>query len=331
MRRSRASVTATQSTALMRAGVQPWMIDAVLNLARSTDRSLAAQLITVGEPTPLAGTGATCRCRFVNRDGNGRPMVDALGKRLAAQVVDFCIPRSSIAEAHNFYKQTGSTEKIVMLEREARGLFTQLAKSGEGGELLLYLLLEVELGLPQLLCKMRHKTDPQMHIHGTDGVHGKLLADGRLALYWGEAKLHEDVASAVRNCFDDLAPYLLDEGGGASNSDVLLARDHLDTGNQELTAALRRFFQQDTLESSKIEIRGAALVGFDLNEYPEPFGTDLRTPADDVATAIADWHKKIGARVSRNKIESFEIEVFCLPVPSVAALRDAVKKHLSLS
>ena len=45
-----------------------------------------------------------------------------------------------------------------------------------------------------------HKTDSRMHVHGTDGVHGKLLDDGRLALYWDEAKVCDDAARAVRKC-----------------------------------------------------------------------------------------------------------------------------------
>jgi hypothetical protein len=317
--------------ALENAGVQPWMADAVRGLARSESRDLNAQLTVVGDPIVLPDTRATCRCRFLTRDGNGRPMVDALAKRLAAQVVDFCIPRSRIAEAHDYYVRTRSTEKIVQLEREARGLFTRLTTSGEGGELLLYILLEVELGLPQLLCKMPHKTSAQMHVHGTDGVHGKLLDDGRLALYWGEAKLYDDVARAVRNCFDDLAPYLLDEGGGARERDLLLAREHLDTGEPALTAALKRFFQADTLESTNIEVRGAALVGFDVDDYPAPFSDSMKTIAVEVATAMQGWQTKIGTRIAHNKIEQFEVEVFCIPVPSVADLRAAVRKQLSLT
>lgn len=320
-----------QSKALEDAGIQPWMAEAVRRLARSENRDLRAQLTIVGEPITLPDTRATCRCRFLTRDGNGRPMVDALAKRLATQIVDFCIPRSRIAEAHDFLIETRSTEKLIQLEHEARGLFTQLATSGEGGELLLYILLEVELGLPQLLCKMPHKTNSQMHIHGTDGVHGRLLDDDRLALYWGEAKLYDDVARAVRNCFDDLAPYLLDEGGGARERDLLLAREHLDTGDPALTAALKRFFQADTLESTNIEVRGAALVGFDIEDYPSPFSDSMKTIADEVATAINGWHTKIGKRVTRNKIEQFEIEVFCLPVPSVDDLRASVRKQLSLT
>jgi Cap4 SAVED domain len=44
--------------------------------------------------------------------------------------------------------------------------------------MLLYLLLEVELGIPQLLCKTPLKTNPEVHYHGVDGVHGKVTDTG---------------------------------------------------------------------------------------------------------------------------------------------------------
>jgi hypothetical protein len=50
--------------------------------------------------------------------------------------------------------------------------------------MLLYLLLEVELGITQLLCKTPLKTNPEVHYHGVDGVYGKVIdtAVGLMAL-----------------------------------------------------------------------------------------------------------------------------------------------------
>ncbi|WP_223252149.1 Hachiman antiphage defense system protein HamA [Paracoccus mutanolyticus] len=57
-------------------------------------------------------------------------------------------------------------------------MFTDLKSSGEGGELLLYLLTERFLGLPQILCKMSLKTSA--HYHGADGVCRVELMPGAL-------------------------------------------------------------------------------------------------------------------------------------------------------
>jgi hypothetical protein len=163
---------------LAQQGVADRLVDAVSRLARDDDRNLDAHLVTVGEVAALDGTGAACRCHFVARDGNGngngRPRVEHLARRLADQAVDYCIPRTRFQEARDRMVRTGSAETVLALQREAKELFTHLENSGEGGEMLLYLLLEVELGIPQLLCKTPLKTNPEVHYHGVDGVHGKV-------------------------------------------------------------------------------------------------------------------------------------------------------------
>jgi hypothetical protein len=216
----------------------------------------------------------------------------------------------------------------MRLQREARALFTDLDTSGEGGEMLLYLLLEIELGLPQLLCKMPLKTNPQVHYHGVDGVHGSLDSNGDLGLYWCESKLHARVSDAVRECFESLSPFLLDNGSDASEQDLLLVRDNLDTGDPKLTEVLKRYLEDDAPESKRRIIKGACLVGFSLDDYPDPFADDGVSVLETAVEQMNRWFGAVAKRIKHHKLEKFEIEVFCIPMPSVADFRKAVKKHL---
>jgi hypothetical protein len=256
------------------------------------------------------------------------PRVDELTRRLAAEVVDFCIPRSRIEEAARAYSEYGSTLPFGRLQDEARSLFTSLKNSGEGGELLLYMLLETVLRVPQVLCKMPLKTSAQMHVHGADGVHALAKPDGGLALYWGESKLYASVADAVRECLDSLAGFLL-EGPAARRRDMLLLRDHASLGDPVLTAALRAFFDEDDVRSTKVEYRGACLVGFDHADYPDVRSGDQEIQAQALA-AIEGWIAHIGRRVQESQLAAVELEVFCVPFPSVAAFREAVGKALGV-
>jgi hypothetical protein len=77
-----------------------------------------------------------------------------------------------------------STEAIAELVERAKRSFTDLAKTGEGGEMLLFLLAERFLQLPQILCKMDLKTDSRMHYHGADGVYAGVTSSGTLKLFW---------------------------------------------------------------------------------------------------------------------------------------------------
>src|SRR3546814_10487872 len=70
---------------------------------------------------------------------------------------------------------------VSQLNQRALALFKRVRKasnrSGEAGELLLYLLTEWILGAPQIIAKMGLKTNPQMPVHGSDGVHVRVRSE----------------------------------------------------------------------------------------------------------------------------------------------------------
>lgn len=313
------------------AGLDDWFASAVGRMVRGNAADLDPYLVSVGDSVILNGTKTNCRCHFVARDGNDRPRVKALAKRLSEQAIDYCIPRSRVAAAFDRFTMTGSADHLARINAEALDLFTSLEKTGEGGEMLLFLLLERLLRAPQLLCKMALKTSSEMHFHGADGVHIKALPDGRLGVYWCESKLHASANSATDSCFDSIAPFLLDEGGGASDRDLLLVRDHVDTGDEELDRRIVQYFISDQPEALLREIRGASLIGFSLDDYPHPHEADGETVVEEVLEAVQGWFDRVGTRVGKHKLEAFEIDVFCLPMPSVEAFRTAFRKELGLT
>ncbi len=325
-------MSATDVTARLRDdGVESWLVDAIGRLARANGRSLDPYLVKVGEAMMLAETSATCRCHFVRIDPQGSPRVPALVNMLTDQVVDYCIPRSRIHEAKRHLEDTNSTDKVLRLQREAKDLFTKIKTTGEGGELLLYALLEIALGIPQILCKMPLKTNPQVHYHGVDGVHARALADGKLAVYWGEAKMYADANAAIDAALKSLAPLLLDTGDGAAQRDILLLRDHVDTGDDDLNAALVRYFTEDTAEASQLVVRGACLVGFSMDPYADPLSVDGGSVKTEVMDAMASWHDRLGKAIKNEKLVAFELEVFFVPLPSVQDFRNQLLERLGLA
>lgn len=75
-------------------------------------------------------------------------------------------------------------------------------KSGETGELILFVLLESQ-GITQLLNKMRLKTNPQNPIYGTDALHIQFKS-GKIFFHYGEAKMHESFTSALTSTIDSV-------------------------------------------------------------------------------------------------------------------------------
>lgn len=245
----------------------------------------------------------------------------------------YALPRSKIAEAKARDAKFNSTEAVAELVERAKRSFTDLATTGEGGEMLLYLLAERFLKLPQILCKMDLKTDSRVHYHGADGVYAGITPEGVLKLYWGESKVYATAAAAISSCLESLAPYLIepDHEGSERERDLLLLSDKADLTDERLTNALRKYFDRSSPMSNRVRYCGVALVGFGVPFYP---GEGASALADEVAesakTAFVEWVGKVGEGVAKNKLEALEIEFFCVPLPSSQGFRDIFLEVMGL-
>ncbi|MFZ2973292.1 MAG: DUF1837 domain-containing protein [Ferribacterium limneticum] len=303
------------------------------DLARGNKSSLDSFFHVIETDVAVGATSAKCHFHCINLDGNGRPRVDALVKHLLGHLIDYTVPRKRIEEAYLEQKETGSTYSSAALFIEALGLFSRLTKSGEGGELILFLMAERFLKLPQLVCKMNLKTSTEMHFHGADGLHvGVDSAKGKLCLYWGESKLYADPISAVTKCMKSLAPLLLGTGGIGSpeERDLQLLGQYLDVNDDELETALKNFLDPDDPNFNLLEFGGLCLVGFDSEEYPgEPNSKTIVQVKTALTNQLADWQAHVAKRLNEEKINTFLIHVFLLPFPSVDKFRQAFKAALS--
>ncbi len=273
-----------------------------------------------------------CHCLAV--DGNGRVQPRRLAEFMRNAVADYAIPRSQLAHAKARDTMYNSTEAVTALVEQAKRAFTDVARTGEGGELLLFLLSERFLKLPQILCKMDLKTDSRVHYHGADGVYADVDDDGMLKLYWGESKIYDGAAAAIASCLSSLAPFLTElEGEDAERErDLILLSDKADLNDERVTAALRRYFERSSPMSKRVRYCGVALVGFDAGFYPTG---GAKAVADDLARAarseMGSWLRKIGDRLSAEKLKDFEIELFCLPLPSAQQFRNAFLSAMGLA
>lgn len=294
---------------------------------------LEACLVELEPPASLPGTKCKAQVHLVLSDASGRPRVKDLAMIAAKRAMHYSIPRSKIAAARKQAAE-GNDIPLLDLDREARALFTSLKTSGEGGELLLYLLTESVLGIPQVICKMPLKTNENQHFHGVDGVHACVDEEsGRLAFYVGESKLHQTAKSAIDSCMKSIAPFLLDDGGsgGRSSRDIQLVVDHVDFDDHRLEASFREYLNPESRHFLKREIRGVCLVGFDVKAYPDCNDPDdMSRLQQEIKESLNEWRGLIEKAVKANKIENFVLEVFCLPFPEVQKFRDAFFAELSV-
>ncbi|MEV7761265.1 HamA C-terminal domain-containing protein [Curtobacterium flaccumfaciens] len=298
-------------------------------LARGDAKEIEHLLLSHETPVVLPDTNATVRTHFVASDANGQPAVELLAQAMAYAALEFCVPRARIQAAADAYSKTKSPMAFSRLQAQARDLFVNADGTGEGGELLLFLLLERVLKLPQLLAKMSLKTNKNVHVHGSDGVHARLADDGVLELSWGESKLYKSSSKAISDCFSSIAPFL-GSAGDSRRRDLLLVRDHLNVEDEALAAYILDYFDESNAKILDVRWNGVCLIGFDYPDYP-----DLKKLAKEqsleVSKAVKKWHKAVSKRLDTHALKSVQFDVFCIPFPSVEAVRKSVRENLGLS
>ena len=246
-------------------------------------------------------------------------------------IADYAIPRTKLDAARKRDHRFKSSAAVAELHNQACSTFTDVRNTGEGGEMLLFLLTERFLRLPQVLCKMDLKTDFRMHYHGADGVYAGLSDTGLLKLYWGESKIYKDAKAAIRDCLRSLAPFLIEEEheGASRERDLILLSDRADLNDPSLTAAFKKYFDRTSLLSKRVEYCGIALIGFDTqlyeNEGPRKLADSLAVKARQQVQELLD---KIETRTITEKLDSFEIQFLCVPFPSVEDFRAAFLRSL---
>jgi hypothetical protein len=295
---------------------------------------LDVHLSLVERDVVINGCQVKIHCHCLTVDGNGRVQPNRLAEFMRNAVADYAIPRSQLATAKARDTKYNSTEAVTALVERARRSFTDLAKTGEGGEMLLFLLAERFLKLPQILCKMDLKTDTRMHYHGADGVYAGVTPEGMLKLYWGESKIYKSAVTAIKDCLASVAPFLIEpeHEGAERERDLTLLSDKADLSDPDLTAALKRYFDNMSPMSKRVKYCAVALVGFDAVFYPdEKVEAVAGKLAEAARSELKIWCATIGKRLKKEKLEQVEVELFCLPLPSAENFRAAFLKAMGLT
>lgn len=266
--------------------------------------------------------------------------VEELVRAIALYLTHFSLPRKQV-EAVYAAQETMKTaferhQAISRLEQEARSLFIRARKSshrtGEAGELLLYLLTEWLLDAPQIIAKMSLKTSAQMPVHGSDGIHVRFdEKTNRLILFSGEAKLHSDITKAIASAVSSIETGLSRE---KMQHEIELVQRHIDFSaldEMARTALLRYLDPFDQAYNNRLEVV-TCLLGFDFTGYAELAADGLEDPDTNFRTSATAKLRDVGlafAKALTNAgLANQRIELFLFPVPSVSVLRDLFQNQI---
>ncbi|SHG99465.1 protein of unknown function [Chryseolinea serpens] len=294
----------------------------VEDIRRGNPHSLDSYLTTIEKSISLSGTKTQFYLHLVATDGNGNIRLSDFIEFVARHITAYAIPRGRFIEAKEKDDKEGLGIHLNRLYEDAKKLFTPLKNTGEGGEMLLFILGEVLLGLPQLFCKMSVKTSGSMHYHGADGIHVGVDNDGNLELYWGESKLYQNFNDGLKQCLDSLKPYLKRD---ADHEDLLLLQTHLDLADEQKTNAIKRLLDKDNPEFNKVSYCGLCFIGFDEDLYQKT------TQKAELETFCEEIRLKIVTKLQEYELADFKIHFFCLPVVSVEEFRKLFLEKLGIS
>ena len=261
----------------------------------------------------------------------GKPMVSELIDAVSLHVVHFCLPRKDVAAVHNLYGRIDVeefTQRVEALRQEAYALFKKahLAtnRNGEAGELILYLLTEWLLGAPQIIAKMSLKTNTEMPVHGADGVHAKYCPEtDRLFVYWGEAKLYQDIGDAIAEAANSIAESLKDE---KLKHEIGLVKRYLDLSGLSEPAKKAMLAMLDPFGPGYANRHDviSCLIAFNFDAFAEALDAD--DPEEKfcrlACAKLAEVGPKIESALKSKGLAHQPVEMFILPVPSVERLRE---------
>lgn len=301
---------------------------AIDNLLVGSCGEIGSRLEQVSFDIEIEGTLSKGYCHSLKVDANGELRLQDLIEYIDTRLVDYAIPKKEIDEATEYLIDKGSTAKVDALKKKAKTLFTDLERTGEGGEILLYILVLEYLKIPQLISKMSLKTSGQVHYQGADGVHVKFdHKNDRLNLFWGESKMYKSMSSAMNDCLSSVKDYLLD----AQSAESVQQRDlHLITSNitanindEDLENALVRYFDKDDNLSNNIEYKAVCFIGFDRKIYKKDgvykTTTEIKTT---IESQVSEWYETLGSKIKAyDRLHLKEMHVFLMPFPSVEEFR----------
>ncbi|MBV7440028.1 DUF1837 domain-containing protein [Weeksellaceae bacterium TAE3-ERU29] len=306
-----------------------WITQAIKDLIIKNDNELHSRIELIEKDFKFELTETLAHFYFIKLDGNGNPRKSDLLKYVAMKIVDYSIPRKELQEAKEYLNKNNSSFKIIELEKKANKLFTSLEKTGELGEMLLYILTEDILKLPQIISKMTLKTSGNLHYQGADGIHFNYNeSDDTLDLYWGESKMEKTITSALSNCFNSITPFLTDpiSYDSTQNRDLQLITSNIDENinDKKLEDFLVNYFDLNSDFSNKLNFKGICFIGFDVRNYPKkPRKKTTNTLLEEFKNELRRWKKSVKTQLDNHpELKSFEINIFLMPFESVEEMRE---------
>jgi len=284
----------------------------------------------------IDGIDVNLHFKYIKFDPNGNPKIDLFIKILFSYFTHYCF---SAQKRSTVGLDEDEKERIISeLKDEARELFRKWKseditpgnqpKSGEVGEMILWLLMEVVLKAPQIVAKMDLKTNRKLEVFGSDGIHVNIDKKDILNIYFGEAKLYGDVSKALDSAFESIEKFHIDK---MYEHEFNLVTTHYKLLKDEQQKQVYDFIT-GKVKANEVKINHACLIGYDWDEYKKLDTQERRDFINNFTSTYQQETKRltklIQTRFGKFSKKEFDFEVFFLPFKSVQDLRTAFNEKL---
>ena len=264
----------------------------------------------------------------------GSPTVADFVSVFSHYLAAYALPRKQLLAASDAAGSDPTLQSVHMtrLREDAASLFIKARKgshrSGEFGEIVLYILVEWWLQAPQVVSKMFLKTAYQMPVHGTDGIHARLEDDGKLTLIWGESKAHKSLESALTDALKSISDFIQKE---EVDAEVRLVSGHLDLGvlDKETYDAVLDYLNPYSEASNNRVNRFAVLLMFNFG-----YGDEGECCDEELINRFTEKFEEFKISVEKKAgVDPFSkkgFDFFLLPVPCVQDIRDRFQKIIGM-
>jgi hypothetical protein len=285
----------------------------------------------------INGVDVDLHFKYLQFNPNGIPKVDKLVEILFSYFTHYCF--SSRKRSSKGMSEIEKEQFISSLKDEARELFRKWKeeditpdnqpKAGEVGEMILWLLIEVILKAPQVVAKMDLKTNPNLEVFGSDGIHVKIDDDNILNLYFGEAKFYNDIYGALDSAFESIEKF---HENAMHKREYNLVTTHYKYLDKEKQDQVFNYITNE-IKDDEVKIKHACLIGYDWDKYQKLSDVKERQDFIDNFTSIYEVETKrltklIQTRFDKFSRKEFSFDVFFLPFKSVQEIRNAFNEKL---
>lgn len=235
---------------------------------RGIDSGFKARLAEINHTWNLPEVDVTGKFLYLNFKGN-ESTVEEFADFLYGKIASFCIPEKIRKDQMKKFDNDGDYRHLQLIFDKAKKLFVEkdpLLTTGEPGELILFVLLEVLFKAPIIACKMYLKTNHNVPVHGTDGIHVSYDNQRKkLQLFWGESKLNQSLPNALDRVCESLTSFLTyEKTQKPRDRDIHIIQDYISVDDDELKNELLKYFDPYEPESNDLEEYFACFVGFDF-------------------------------------------------------------------